>query len=198
MNRTAGDAFRRRRQPQHEPEKGSAKSSPPIFHKIPITGIGARASLIIPLAILFSVHLTWLPGTRDTHRVVRLVPGRHLGALRPSDFTISERKQGWSNHAVTLAPCIIYEPPWSKRAGRLGILLTPICLRDLRDCAPLSMPLVLITRRENFAVHTDNQIQMTLQHLTLPIQRLQLTIPEEIIHSRGEELNFSNHAFSIG
>ena len=60
------------------------------------------------------------------------------------------------------------------------------------------MPLVLITRRENFAVHTDNQIQMTLQHLTLPIQRLQLTIPEEIIHSRGEELNFSNHAFSIG
>ena len=100
--------------------------------------------------------------------------------------------------AGTLQACIIYKPPWSKRAGRLGVLLTPICLRDFRDCAPLSMPLVLITRRENFAVHTDNQIQMTLQHLTLPIQRLQLTIPEEIIHSRGEELNFSNHAFSIG
>ena len=40
VNRTAGDAFRRRRQPQHEPEKGSAKSSRAIiYHKIPITGI---------------------------------------------------------------------------------------------------------------------------------------------------------------
>ena len=139
-----------------------------------------------------------LPATRDTRPVARLVPQADTWAHYGHQITISERKQGWSNHAVTLAPCIIYEPPWSKRAGRLGVLLTPICLRDFRDCAPLSMPLVLITRRENFAVHTDNQIQMTLQHLTLPIQRLQLTIPEEIIHSRGEELNFSNHAFSIG
>jgi len=152
VNRTAGDAFRRRRQPQHEPEKGSAKSSPPIFHKIPITGIGARASLIIPLAILFSVHLTWLPGTRDTHRVVRLVPGRHLGALRPSDYnkrkeTRVEQSRG---DAGTLQACIIYKPPWSKRAGRLGVLLTPICLMDFRDCAPLSMLLRQILSSSSF------------------------------------------------
>jgi len=30
------------------------------------------------------------------------------------------------------------------------------------------LQLVLITQRENFVVHSDNQILMTLQHLTLP------------------------------